>query len=73
MSKSKSTKEKAEKAYHLIREVKSEAYVEFGGHGSLKRAAEKLGIHPSTLTNAFGAAKYLVKLGDLIDERKKRG
>jgi hypothetical protein len=66
----KTTKEKAEKAYHLIREVKSEVYVEFGGHGSLKRAAEELDIHPSTLTNAFGAAKYLVKLGDLVDEKR---
>jgi len=69
---SKSTKEKAEEAYHLIREVKSDVYVEFGGHGSLKRAAEELGVHPSTLTNAFGAAKYLVKLGDLVDEQQNR-
>jgi hypothetical protein len=71
MSKSNSTKEKAEEAHRLIREVKSDTYVEFGGHGSLKRAAEELDIHPSTLTNAFGAAKYLVKLGDLVDERQK--
>ena len=70
---SKSTKEKAEEAYHLIREVKSDAYVEFGGHGYLKEAADELDIHPSTLTNAFGAAKYLVKLGDLVDERQKVG
>lgn len=68
---SDSVSEKAEKARDLIQDVKAEVYAEFGGHGSLTEAADALDIHRATLTNAFGATKYLVEIGELIDERRE--
>lgn len=67
---SKSVTQKAEKARNLMQEIKGECYKEFGGHGSLTEAADRLDIHRATLTNAFGATKYLVELAEVIDERR---
>jgi hypothetical protein len=69
---SKSVAKKAEKASDLIQDIKGEVYKEFGGHGSITVAADRLDIHPATLTNAFGATKYLEDLGELLDKRRNQ-
>jgi len=64
--KDRSSSEVADIGILCIQQIKARVYAEFGGHGSLKKAAGKLDLHPSTITNAFSAADKLRALADLI-------